>query len=124
MLEVKAAELLRTLRRREGIEIEIEADAFDEAQRITERDLAIHNLDRDSILLRNIRAALARIANGSYGICGRCEEEIAPRRLAAVPWAPLCIDCQEQADTEGSDPAIFAHGVPAADEDREADAAA
>jgi DnaK suppressor protein len=124
MLEVKAAELLRTLRRREGIEIEIEADAFDEAQRITERDLAIHNLDRDSILLRNIRVALARIANGSYGICVRCEEEIAPRRLAAVPWAPLCIDCQEQADTEGSDPVIFAHGVPAADEDREADAAA
>jgi DnaK suppressor protein len=27
-----------------------------------------------------------------------CEEEISPKRIAAVPWAPFCIQCQEQAD--------------------------
>ncbi|MCC6394144.1 MAG: TraR/DksA C4-type zinc finger protein, partial [Bryobacterales bacterium] len=27
-----------------------------------------------------------------------CEEEISPKRLAAVPWSPYCIRCQEMAD--------------------------
>jgi DnaK suppressor protein len=49
-------------------------------------------------LLRNVRSALGRIDDGSFGICIHCEEEINPRRLAAVPWSPFCIQCQEQAD--------------------------
>jgi DnaK suppressor protein len=43
--------------------------------------------------LREIDAALRRIAEGSYGECGRCEEPIDPRRLHADPTARLCIDC-------------------------------
>lgn len=40
-----------------------------------------------------IRAALRRIADGSYGICVRCGEEIAEARLDAIPWTPLCRKC-------------------------------
>ena len=36
--------------------------------------------------------------SGSFGICVNCEKEIAAKRLAAVPWTPLCIVCQEVAD--------------------------
>jgi DnaK suppressor protein len=63
-----------------------------------ERELAIRNLDRESSLLRNVRLALARIADGSYGTCMHCDEEIKPKRLDAVPWTPYCIRCQEAAD--------------------------
>ena len=97
-IETKLAEVLAALKKREGLAVEVEADAFDEAQRLSERELLIHNLDRESILLRDLRAALARVADGTYGICLHCEDGIAPRRLAAVPWAPLCRPCQEKAD--------------------------
>jgi DnaK suppressor protein len=43
---------------------------------------------------------------GSFGVCGRCEEEISLKRLAAVPWAPFCIVCQEAADLEGKSPTL------------------
>jgi DnaK suppressor protein len=98
MLEAKQAELENFMRNREGIAIEKSPDALDEVQHAAERELAIRNLDRESNLLRNVRAALRRIEDESYGICLHCEEDISPKRLNAVPWAPYCISCQEQAD--------------------------
>jgi DnaK suppressor protein len=97
-LEAKKAEIAASLRNRDEIAIEKAADAIDEVQLAGERELAIRNLDRESILLRNVRAALARIADGSFGTCLHCEEDISPKRLNAVPWAPFCIRCQEAAD--------------------------
>jgi DnaK suppressor protein len=103
-LEAKHAELAAVLRRRDEIAIEKSPDAIDEVQRAAERELAIRNLDRESNLLRNVRAALRRIDEGTFGICGHCEEEISPKRLAAVPWAPFCIRCQEAADRSEQEP--------------------
>ena len=42
---------------------------------------------------REIRAALQRIADGTYGTCASCGAEIAPARLKAQPTATLCINC-------------------------------
>ena len=98
ILETKQDELERVVRNRDAIKIEKSADAIDEVQHASERELAIRNLDRESNLLRNVRSALRRIEDGSFGTCLHCEEEISPKRLAAVPWAPFCIQCQEQAD--------------------------
>jgi DnaK suppressor protein len=97
-LEDKLAELSAVLRNRESIAIEQNADALDEVQGAGERELAIRTLDRGSQVLRNVRAALARIDDGTWGICTRCEEDINPKRLNAVPWAPYCISCQEWSD--------------------------
>lgn len=97
-LQAKQAELLGVLRNREGIEIEKSPDALDEVQRAAERELAIRTLDRESSLLRNVRAALQRIDQGHYGVCLHCEEDISVKRLQAVPWTPYCIECQEQFD--------------------------
>jgi DnaK suppressor protein len=105
VLEEKQAELVRMLRNRDGIVIEKSADALDEVQYATERELAIRSLDRDSNLLRNVRGALGRIKEGSFGVCPRCEEEISPKRLAAVPWTTFCIQCQEIADRSQGDSA-------------------
>ena len=98
ILEAKLAELSQAVREREGIAIEKTPDAIDEVQHAAERELAIRNLDRQTQMLRNVRAALQRIAEGTYGICLRCEEEISPKRLNAVPWTPYCITCQEYMD--------------------------
>ena len=98
VLEAKQAELARMLRNRDGIAIEKCPDALDEVQYATERELAIRSLDRDSNLLRNVRAALDRIEEGSFGVCLHCEEDISPKRLAAVPFTAFCIVCQEMAD--------------------------
>ena len=98
ILETKQTELSAVVRNREGIAIEKSPDALDEVQHAAERELAIRNLDRESQLLRNVRLALRRVADGSYGICVHCEEDISPKRLNAVPWAPYCISCQEMAD--------------------------
>lgn len=103
ILESRRAELEQIVRNRDGIIIEKSADALDEVQSAAERELAIRNLDRESDLLRNVRSALRRIQDSSFGQCMHCEEEVSQRRLAAVPWAPFCIRCQDQADRSRND---------------------
>jgi DnaK suppressor protein len=88
----------RALGRREGLAIERTPDALDEVQFASARELSTRNLERESGLLRQVRAALDRIADGTYGACLHCDEEISQKRLKAVPWATLCIACQEQSD--------------------------
>lgn len=100
ILERKESELVRVLQTRDDITIEKSADQMDEIQYASERDLAIRNLDRESNLLRQVRTALRRIHDGSYGTCIECEEVISPKRLVAVPWASRCIQCQETADRD------------------------
>ena len=86
----------------DSIRIHQVADPVDMTQQAADRDVAVQILDRESVLARRIRSALDRIQDGSYGICLQCEEEIAPKRLKAMPWAELCIACQERADKYAS----------------------
>jgi DnaK suppressor protein len=95
ILERKEAELVHALRRLDGIAIEKSADQMDEIQYATERDLAIRNVDRDSSLLRDVKDALRRFHEDSFGVCIDCESAINPKRLAAVPWAACCVQCQD-----------------------------
>ena len=71
----------------------------EEIQRASEHALAVCNLDREFNQLRNARAAMVRIQEGSFGTCQECDEDIHPKRLAAVPWASYCIRCQEAVDS-------------------------
>ncbi|MCL4796065.1 MAG: TraR/DksA C4-type zinc finger protein [Bryobacteraceae bacterium] len=50
---------------------------------------------RNQVRLRQIEAALERLARGEYGVCLRCEEEIALARLRVHPEAPFCVKCAE-----------------------------
>ena len=100
LLERKEADLAQILRRRDGIAIERSPDQMDEIQFAMDRDLAVRNVDFESNLLRQVRDALRRIRDGSFGTCIECEWVISPKRLAAVPWAPRCIQCQEAADRD------------------------
>ena len=98
ILERKEAELALILRKRDDIVIEKSADQMDEIQFASERDLAIRSVDRESRLLRQVKAALRRFHDGSFGTCVDCDNEISPKRLAAVPWADRCLQCQANAD--------------------------
>jgi DnaK suppressor protein len=60
-----------------------------------QRDLALR--DASERRLKEVDAALARIEAGTYGRCGSCGGPIAEARLDALPWAPLCIECQRTA---------------------------
>jgi DnaK suppressor protein len=90
----------RPLRRREEIAVENTPDALDQVQRAADRDLALRQIEFDSARLRNLRNALERIEEGTYGICQRCEQEISLKRLKAVPWAAYCLACQDIVDQE------------------------
>ncbi len=103
VLERRESELVQVLRARDGIAIEKSADQMDEIQCASERDLAIRSADLESNLLRQVRAALRRIHDGSFGTCIECEWEISPKRLEAVPWAPRCIRCQDAAERDGQE---------------------
>jgi RNA polymerase-binding transcription factor DksA len=48
--------------------------------------------------LHDIESALSRLEKGSYGVCATCSSEIPKRRLDALPFATLCVECQSLVD--------------------------
>lgn len=58
-------------------------------------DLNLAEIDRDADELRRIDTALARLSEGSYGLCEDCGQRIPEARLEAEPTALRCIRCQE-----------------------------
>ena len=94
-----------SLRRRDDIVVENAPDSLDRVQHATEREMAVRRIELDFSRVQSVRTALQRIADGTYGTCFRCECEIAPKRLKAVPWASYCLECQASADRQrrGSD---------------------
>jgi RNA polymerase-binding protein DksA len=61
-----------------------------------ERRLALRDVEKVQVV--QIEKALERIANGTYGICVNCGEVIAPERLEIIPYAALCVRCQQEQD--------------------------
>jgi len=100
VLESNVIELDGSTRRRDVILIDRGGDELDRVLGATERELAVRHLEAVSVKLREARSALRRIEEGAYGICAECEEVISPARLAALPWAALCIRCQEAMDCD------------------------
>ena len=98
ILETMLVNLEPPLRKRDQIAIENTADALDEVQNAAARDFAIRQLESQSSRFRNIKAALQRIEEGTYGECVHCQASISSKRLKAVPWAAYCLDCQDMAD--------------------------
>lgn len=71
-------------------------DYGDLAERSHEEWLFLNRNEATARQLREIKEALARLDDGSFGICAECDKPITPKRLEAVPWAKYCIHCQEQ----------------------------
>ena len=61
-----------------------------------DREFSLGLADKEQMILNRINAALEKIDNKTYGICELCEKKISNVRLKAVPYAELCIPCQEK----------------------------
>ncbi len=59
------------------------------------QDLAVGQLQRHKQLFEEVEAALRRVEDDSYGVCGGCRNAIPVRRLQALPWARYCVFCAE-----------------------------
>lgn len=71
------------------------ADEFDAASINSDSNLEHSIASKQRYELDAIDVALRKIANGAYGICEMCEDEINLERLKAKPQAKLCITCRE-----------------------------
>lgn len=74
----------------------IPSDAGDRSEADRETDTTISMAQRHAVELEQIDAALARIADGTYGECEECGGDIGVARLEVQPTARLCIACQER----------------------------
>ncbi len=76
--------------------------ADEDAQALSEmlQVLASKRNEGRAALLRQVEHALAKLVDApeDFGLCESCEEEIAPKRLALVPYTTLCVDCQAKRD--------------------------
>jgi len=98
ILEAKRRELLSTYHETEGLAVQRVSDAMEELGLEVQRHMAVEVLNRKSAVLGQVTDALERIAGGKYGVCLACRKAISPKRLAALPWAALCIECQQVAE--------------------------
>jgi len=101
MLEDRLHELTRDIH---GRIREARVDHFNERQVIdqgdtseldTQDDLEFALIQMKAETLNRIDAALRRLEEGTYGRCFECGEEIAEKRLRALPFAVRCKDCEE-----------------------------
>ena len=67
-------------------------------------DVALADIDRHVEEIRDIDAALLRIAAGSYGVCTDCDEAIEVKRLEAYPTAKRCRPCQTNYENRSAAP--------------------
>jgi DnaK suppressor protein len=79
------------------------ADPDDQTQADVLRSQNILGINRDVSELQRVQSALARIKNGSYGICDSCGEAIEPARLKAMPEARHCFECRSAAEKRTMD---------------------
>lgn len=98
-LSSMAEEALKTHGGGQGVDeiADIGSDQYEQ-----ELTLGLMAAERDEV--KAIDDALDRIEDGSYGKCSGCQTAIPPLRLAAVPAAEYCIECQSHVEKYGVPP--------------------
>ncbi len=103
-LEAKAEDLRRSMSAQKAAQVvsrlDVPSDEGDLSQQSHEEWIFLNRNTLDLKLLREVQAALRRIQQTTYGICAACDEPISAKRLAAVPWAKFCVQCQERIGAE------------------------
>jgi DnaK suppressor protein len=100
---INVAAVLRLRHIQNDVAVERSPEALAGIQFTNDRKLAELTSNWDEQLLSMVQAALSRLETGTYGTCVSCKQPIPKKRLAAVPWTPYCIACQEAVD-ECDDP--------------------
>lgn len=97
----KRSELINAVQKSESYGREADGDGeamdiVDKASSSYTKEFMFSLSNSDRQLIQMVRAALGRIDQGNYGECESCGEEVERKRLEAVPWARLCLKCQER----------------------------
>ena len=79
---------------------EYSGDMLDRGERFHEEDLQYTLLGMKTETIQRIDEALERLAEGEYGFCAECGDEISEQRLAAMPFAVRCFECQGQVEAD------------------------
>jgi DnaK suppressor protein len=74
-------------------------DAVESSEADIQEDIEFALIQMKSETLNKINDALGRLEQGDYGYCFDCGEEIAEKRLRALPFAVRCKDCEEARET-------------------------
>ena len=82
--------------RAEHVREERQQDSDDASQRDADREVDLAQSDMDTVELQAIDEALARLAQGRFGLCTDCGEAIPVARLRLEPHTLRCIDCAER----------------------------
>jgi len=98
--------LEQDLLRRLGRDVEVSREPGEDTNDAVDQSVAgelraqyLARAESDSDMLGQVRAALARIDDGTYGQCLVDGEPIGEARLEAVPWAAYCVKHQEDVET-------------------------
>lgn len=75
------------------------ADVNDQASLESERSFELRIRDRERKLINKVQDALKKIADGSYGVCESCGDDIAIKRLQARPVTTFCINCKSEMES-------------------------
>jgi DnaK suppressor protein len=113
MLEARRREIqdkLRSLRETLPDELTNVRDTEEQSVHDFVQDVELALMEMKSETLKKIDEALQRLEEGSYGTCAECGTEISEARLRALPFAVLCIGCQEKAE-EREEPRAHERGA-------------
>jgi DnaK suppressor protein len=86
-------------------------DPTDRASHETGRNFVLRVKDRERKLVGKVQEALARIDDGTYGICDTCGEQIQDKRLEVRPVTTCCIECKKEAEEMENNRANAGKGV-------------
>jgi DnaK suppressor protein len=106
MLEERRREIATKLRSlRESLPAEASVPRDDQEQSVDDfvRDVDFALMEMKSQSLGRIDDALRRLDAGTYGTCTECDGEISEARLTALPFAPLCRDCQQAIENRSAE---------------------
>lgn len=99
-LMARREELLKTITRTEEegrtADDDPTVDLADKAANSYTKEFLFGQTNTDRSVLQLIDEALVRIRANTFGTCIQCEDELAQKRLDAVPWARHCVACQEK----------------------------
>jgi len=84
------------------VETGIAQDIGDKAESSYTKEFLLSLSDSERKKLGMIDEALKRVETTEFGNCQNCGTKIAKKRLNVVPWAPLCIVCQQKEEEEAS----------------------
>jgi DnaK suppressor protein len=104
-LLARREEIVRTLRNHRLVNTVVPLELCERAE---QRDIDLFRFTAALDALSEIKSALERVADGTFGICEQCGNHMATRRLEALPWARFCVSCQESSENCARDTAPLA----------------